>query len=266
MDEQTRARIERMHSLDAEGRHDELLACLEQRYAQTEQSPAPARTDYFPTMFQWRLLIEKHAPAADALARARDEQSRRLLGGETYAGTAPCLEDRRQMCARVERFALIVDMNETLGEPRATHALFLQLEAQQPELARRYAWRALPAIVEAGDFALAQRYRGDPLALLADVNCNARTWTLFPPERQAPRLAAELMSLAGGVRIAIAVLRGLGREAEAEALREELLSGLEKQELRALAERELDEPGTISRRMAEHQMALEEASGRAARA
>lgn len=263
MDDQTHARLQRMHTLDAEGRHGELLAYLEELYAQTEHAPAPARTDYFMTMFQWKLLIEKYAPAASALAGARDEQARRLLGGEPYTGTAPWLEDRRQMFERVERFFLIVDMNEMLGDPRATHALFLQLEARQPELARCYAWRALPAIVEAGDFVLAERHRGDPLALLAEVNCNARTFTLFPPARQAPRLAAELMSLTRDVRIAIAVLRGLGRQAEAGAVRAGLLRGLASEELRVLAERELDEPGTISQRMAAHQMALDKASGRA---
>jgi hypothetical protein len=257
---ETQAHIERMQALDAAGRHDELLACLQQRYAETEQSPAPARTDYFMTMFKWKMLIEQYAPAAEALARARDEQARRLLGGEPYAGTAPWLEDRRQMFDRVERFALIVDMNETLADPRATHALFLQLEARQPELARRYAWRALPAIVEAGDVALADRYRGDPLELLDTVNDSARTWTLFPPGRAAPRLAAELMNLTREARIGIAVLRGLGREAEADAVRDGLLRGLANEELRTLAERELEEPGTISRKLAEHQTTLYEAA------
>lgn len=254
MDEQSHASIQRMHTLDSEGRHDELLACLEGLYAQVEEAPAPARTDYFMTMFQWKLLIEKYAPAASALARARDEQARRLLAGAPYTGTASWLDDHRRMFERVERFALIVNMNDTLGDPRATHALFLQLEERQPDLARRYAWRALPAIVEAGDFALAERYRGDPLALLAEVNCNARTWTLFPPGRQAPRLAAELMNLTREARIGIAVLRGLGRQAEAEAVRDGLLCGLANEELRALAERELEEPGAISRRIAEHRM------------
>ncbi len=253
--------MQRMQTLEDEGRYDELLACLEGLYAQAEHAPAPARADYFMTMFQWKLLIEKYAPAASALARARDEQVRRLLGGEPYAGTAPWLEDHRQMFERVERFFLIVDMNETLGDPRATHALFLQLEAQEPDLTRRHAWRALPAIVETGDFVLAERYRGDPLKLLAEVNCNARSLTLFPPGRQAPRLAAELMSLTREVRIAIAVLHGLDRPAEAYAVRDGLLRGLESEELRMLAERELGEPGTISRRMAEHQMALEQAPG-----
>jgi hypothetical protein len=52
------------------------------------------------------------------------------------------------------------------------------------------------------------------------------------------------------------VLRGLGRSAEAAAVRDGLLRGLANEELRSLAEQELDEPGTISRKLGEHQEML----------
>lgn len=252
------ASLERMTALKAEGRHGELLAFLQQLYAEAEQLPAPARTEYFMTMFQWKMLIEKYQPAAEALVQARDEQARRLLAGELFAGTGGALADALPSYERVERFSLIVEMDDALGRPRATHALFLQLEAAQPELASRYAWQALPAIVAAGDFALADRYRGDPLAQLATVNYTASGMPLFPPAREAPRLAADLMNLTRKAAIGIAVLCGLGREAEAQALRAALLGGLANEELRALAQRELDEPGTITRMVAERQMALDE--------
>lgn len=258
------ARLEHMNVLEAEGRHGELLAFLQQMYAEAEQLPAPARTEYFMTLFQWKMLIEKYPPAADALVQARDEQARRLLAGELFAGTGGALADALPSYERVERFSLIVEMDNTLGQPRATYALFLQLEAAQPELAGRHAWRALPAIVEAGDFALADRYRGDPLDLLANVNYSAATMPLFPPGREAPQLAADLTNLARQAGIGIAVLRGLGREAEAQALRAALLSGLANEELRALAQRELDVPGTIIRMAVERQTALE--GGRQAQA
>jgi hypothetical protein len=254
-------RIARMNALEAEGRHDELLALLLQLYAEAEGAPAPARTDYFMTMFQWKMLIEKHAPAAEALAQARDQQVRRLLDGELYAGTAVPADDEPELFKRVRRFSLIIDMNETLEDPRATHALFLQLEERRPELARCYAWQALPAIVEASDFALADRYRGDPLALLGAVNEAAATLPLLPPGRQAPRLASELTNLTRDVRIGIAVLRGLERIAEADSLRDALLHGLANEELRMLAERELAAPGTITRTLVAHQMAQEGAAG-----
>src|SRR5690606_15563894 len=115
----------------------------------------------------------------------------------------------------------------------ATHALFLQIEAQEPALAQRYAWLALPAIVAAGDFALAERYRGDPLELLHEVNATAARSELFPAGRQAPRLAADLMNLTREARIGIAVLHGLGRTGEALAVRDALLAGLASDELRS---------------------------------
>lgn len=263
MDDTTRARIERMHVLDKEGRYDELLACLEQLYAEAEAAPAPSRSDYFMTMFQWSMLIEAYPPAASALAVARDEQVRRLLAGEPYTGTAPWTNERGRMFERVERIALIIEMNETLNDARATHVLFQQLEGQQPELARQYAWRVLPAVVEVGDFALADRLRGDPLELLEPVRQTAREWPLFPPAGKAPRLSAELMNLTREAGLGIATLRGLGRTEEADGLRTALLAGLEG-ELRAMAERELEEPGHINRSIVAHQMALEDAArGRA---
>lgn len=247
-----------MQALEDEERYAELLACLEELYAETEAKAAPERTDYFMTLFQWKMLIEKYAPAAEALARLRDEQARRLLAGEYHAGSAAHDPMHFQ---RADRVALIVEMNRTLEDPGATRALFLQLEARDPVLARRDAYRMLEAIVEAGDVALAERYRGDPLALLRTVNVTAQTMPLFPPGREAPMLAADLSNLAKDVRIAIAVLRGLQRETEAHALRRALLDGLANDELRAMAERELDAPGTIHRIHAERQTALDEPGG-----
>lgn len=251
------ARAETIEAMRAEGRYGDLLAYLEHWYAEAEDSPAPERTDYFMVMFQWSLLIEDHPPARQALAQLRDEQVRRLLDGKLYTGTAEPSGDGRAMFRRVRRYSMIVEMNEMLADPASTHALFLQLDAGQPELARRYAWQALPAIVEVGDFRLADRYRGDPLAQLETVKEAARNFPLFPPPGQAPRLAAELTNLTREAGIAIAVLRGLGREAEAEAVRTALLGALENEEVRALAERELEEPGAITRLVVAHQMAQE---------
>lgn len=248
--------------LDEAGRHAEELALLQELYADAEAEPAPGRTRYFMTMFQWGLLTETYPPARTALAAVRDEQVARFLGGERYTGSGGDRHGNSEAepWRRVSRYSLIIEMNRTLGEPHATRALFLQLEAGQPELARRHAWQALPHIVEAGDFALADRYRGDPLAQLDVVNDTARRMPLFPSDGAAPRLGAELMNLTGDVRVGIAVLRGLGREAEAAALREALLTGLASEPLRTLAERELDQPGTIGRELGEHRAKHDETS------
>lgn len=260
-------RQQQLIELDEAGRHAEALALLQALYAEAEAEPAPDRTRYFMTLFQWKLLTEKYPPACTALAAVRDEQAARLLGGELYAGSGGDRHGNSEEAPwqRVLRFSLILDMDRTLGDAAASRTLFLQLEAQQPELARRYAWQALPAIVETGDFALAERYRGDPLKRLVEVNHTAQRMPLFPPDGGAPRLAADLTNLTGDVRVGIDVLRGLGREAEAAALREALLAGLASRPMRDLAERELDAPGTISREISAHRMACDEqaASGRA---
>lgn len=248
--------IREAEALREAGRLDELLRLLEQRYQATERMPAPERGNYFFTLFEWKMLIADHAAARAAMARARDEQARRLLAGEYHVGEAAFEESQYQ---RADRLGLLVEMNRTLDDPDSTREVFLQLEARDPTLARRDAYRVLEAIVEAGDFALAERYRRDPLGLLRTVNHAAATMPLLPPGREAPMLAADLTNLARDVRIAIAVLRGLGREADAQALRTALLDGLATEELRSMAARELDAPGAIGRILGERQAALDEA-------
>ncbi|QJE02392.1 hypothetical protein HH212_22160 [Massilia forsythiae] len=241
-------------SLRDAGRHAEALALLQHLFDEVEDGIVPARSGLFIPMLEWRFLGEVHAPAQAALREQRDRQVARLLAGDQYVGAGV---QAPESLWHVGRFSLIVDMNAILGDPGATRDLFLQLDAAQPALARRYAWQALPDIVAAGDFALAERYRKNPLELLNQVNAAARRYPLFPQERQAPRLAAELSNLTRDVGIGIAVLRGTGREQEADSLRTALLAGLESGELRALAQRELEEQGTIQGEIARHRMAQE---------
>lgn len=150
-----------------------------------------------------------------------------------------------------------MDINDKPEEQLSTCEVFSKLDRDRPELARRNAWSALPALVAEGRFALADRYRDDPLKSLAMVNENARALPLHPPLNAAPRLAADLTNLARDVRIGMAVLRGLGNDDEADALRDALAAGLDSSELRELAQREIEAPGTITRAITDHRMALE---------
>lgn len=237
-----------------EGRHAESLALVQELFAEAERAAAQERWAFFMTMFTWKQLAEAYAPARTALAALRDAQVAKLLAGDVYcdAGAGGLKEYQR-----TRRFSLVVQMNEILDDAPSTHALFVQLDAAQPALARSYAWLALPALVEAGAFALADRYRGDPLALLADVNGLARDMPLFAPPGTAPRLIGDLMNLTRDVYLGMAVLRGLGQAAASDALAQALLEGLESPEVRTLAERELSDPGTINRELVAHQMAHE---------
>lgn len=244
-------------SMREQGNYSEALALLPQLLADAEAATSSSQVHLFFVMFEWQLLAEDYPPALPALAEARDVQVSKLMKGDLLVGRADSdgRDDHGTLCR--SRFSLIAQMNKLLADTAATHALFAQLDATAPGLARQYAGIALPAVVEAGDFALADRYLGYPLAGLALVNATAATMPLFPPDGQAPRLGAELMNLATDVRLGIAIRRGQGREPEATAWREALLSGLATDELRRLAERELDEPGAINAALVDHRMASE---------
>jgi hypothetical protein len=226
------ARLRDAIALREAGRHAEALDVLRAALG------APAGVPVFIVILEWQFLAEVYPPALAALREQRDDQAARLLAGDAdFAGRS--------------RFALIEDMNRILDDARATCDLFARLDAVRPEIARRHARLALPAVVAAGDLALADRYRGDPLALLHTVNATATVYPLVPPPGQAPRLAAELSLLVGDVRIAQAVLRARGQADEAAQLGARLLDGLASEPLRALARRELDEEGTIMRAVTE---------------
>lgn len=234
------------------GRHGEALALLQQLFAGAARAGAPARPGLFLVMLEWAFLATEYPPARTALEEARDEQIGHLLAGDMTVGPDG---DTHPAFLHGSRFALVAEMNRILGDARSTYEVFVRLDAMRPDLARRHAFLALPAVVAACDFALADRYRGDPLAHLAALNATAAAFPLFPPPDQAPRLAAELTLLVNDVRIASAVLRGRCRATDALALRARLLAGLPSGPVRTLAQRELDEEGTIMREIVAHQMA-----------
>lgn len=193
-------------------------------------------------MFIWRLLMDDFPPAREAFIRTRDAQTVLLLAGELH---------NENVRGRLRsRFELIAHMNQDLLDGRATYELFLKLLAMQPDEARREAYIALPAIVDAGDYALAESYLDDPLLRLQELNRLAGELPLFPPIAVPPRLAAELINFIQQVRLLSAVHQGLGRIKEAEALRDAALAGLSSKPMRNWAARELADPGVLSREIA----------------
>jgi len=229
-----------------EGRHaDSLKIILET--LKHEDDPS----HYFITMFEWSRLIPEYPPAREAMRAERDGKVVRLLAGEHEFGS------REQWWGK-SRLCVIVEMNDALGEQHATHQAFAQLHALAPEAARNSAFFALPAVVAAGDYALAAQYLEDPLPKLPELNEIARSLPLFPVGRTAPRVVADLTNFITEVRLMAAVLTGTGRQGEADALCASALAGLESPALRELGARELVEPGTITRELVEHQMEEED--------
>lgn len=226
-----------------EGRYDEALSLLLGLFALEDDTN-------FITMFAWSQLIKDHAPAQVAMVRERDAQASRLLAGDLNFG-------KHDGCRANDRFGVIVEMNETLKDSRATYDLFLQLLALQPEMATRRAWRALPAIVKAQDYVLAERYVRDPLPELPELNSLAQKLPLMPADGTAPRLAVELANFIRAVSLCAAVWRGLGRGAQADALQQAAITGLVNGPMRALALRELAKRGTIFRETGEARVRYE---------
>lgn len=135
-----------------EGRYADALALQQSLFARAEREEAPGRSPYFMALFGWQMLLPNYPPAQPVLHAIRDEQVGRLLGGARYFGP-PLWEGG----ARTERFAVIVELNDLLGDAPSTCTLFAHVDATDPDVARMYAARALPALVACEKWALADR-------------------------------------------------------------------------------------------------------------
>jgi RimJ/RimL family protein N-acetyltransferase len=236
-----------------EGRYEDALRHILAAFARVLSTDPQRHIGDFMPMLEWRFLAEEYAPARAAMLEARDVQVHRLLAGEPAYGLA-----RNKWLGPPSRFSLIADMNETLRDPRSTAEVFARLHALMPEQARRDAFVALPALVEAGDFALAECYLPDPMGSLPCLNETAQKWPLFPPPGTAPRLAGELSNFATALRLRAVILRGLGRGPEADALLAAAMAGLANDELRDWVGRDMKWPGVIHRALGDHQMEQEQ--------
>ena len=238
-----------------EGRHEAALALLLGLFDVAASAGEAPGAGPFITMFEWRQLMDEYAPARAALVAARDGQVARLLAGDDRFSAG---DDHTSMGHHQwpqSRFDVIVAINDDLNDGAATYALFLRLQSLMPAYAEKRAWRVVPAMVEAGDFTLAERHLGDPLDRLTELNDLSHVLPLFPGPGTAPRLAAELSNFMKDVRLRAAILYGLGRAADADGLRSAALAGLTSDDMRAVARREAAVPGTILQQATEHQLA-----------
>lgn len=233
-----------------EGRNDDALRLILSTFDSID-SEAGDQGPHFITMFQWQVMMDAgYAPAREAMVRVRDAQIARLLAGQFSFGAYA--ESWRH-----SRFHIVLEMNEKLNDSRSSYHAFIALLDVAPDLARQHAYRVVPAMVDIGDYTLAERYLDDPLAELSRLNQYAREFPLYPQRDQPPRMWGELCNFARSVRLMMAVHRGLGRESETLALHDAALAGIESQEMRALAQREIAEPGVMMRELGEYRAANE---------
>ncbi|SDG50431.1 MULTISPECIES: hypothetical protein [unclassified Duganella] len=223
-----------------EGRYDEALRLILEAFELAASGEGEPELDFIVT-YKWHLMLnDGYVPAREAMIRVRDAQRARLLTGELTFGASDQVWPR-------SRFQVVLNMNQKLNDSRSSYDTFKQLLDIAPDVARRSAFSVVPAMVEVGDYTLAESYLGDPLADLGRLNDLAREFPLYPPRGQAPRLWAELFNFVRSVTLLMAVRRSRGREPEALALHTAALAGLESEALRTLAQREMAEPGLMNR-------------------
>jgi hypothetical protein len=240
-----------------DGRLDDALQALEQAFELAVSDERAEHTREFIPLLEWEWLAQAYPPARDALVRVRDRQARLMLEGQLTYGGAPAAWPHPKT-----RFSLVARLNRALGDPQSTYDLFAQLDAARPDYAARVSIFALEEVVGAGDFALGERYARDPVERLEQINEAARILPMFPPPGEAPQLSAELGNFAKDLRLQSAILRGLDREAEALALMERAIGGLETADARDWVVRELDTPGSIRKAIVAHHMAQDEEHAR----
>ena len=205
-----------------------------------EEDPSLAGVRLSFALRDWIYLAEQFPLARRALQAIRDRDTQRILnGGATLA-----------------RFHDISAINSALGEERATHELFTQLDAQLPELAKDCAELALPALVAVEDFQIARRYLPDPVARITAqakrVNDFAEDLARRGNTSSAPQLLAFVLNYTKEVRLVLEVLRRLGEDEEVAKAGSAALEALKSEALRDAVQREFENPGSTIAAMVAH--------------
>jgi len=201
--------LDRLHAaylMAGEGRHQEALdeyVWFHQHALAEDRALVGVRLSY--GLFYWMELAKVYPPAGAALEAQCDRHAAALLDG---SGGKQAFHD-------------LAAINVHLGDAARTYAVFRELLARDPELAQVCSGRAMDAIIDAGDFALAGRFLPDPEAsvrrasagLNRDVaNRRVRAFTA------APRIKSDILNYAKEVKRIATVLDGCGRQAEARRI------------------------------------------------
>jgi len=167
---------------------------------------------------EWVELGKKYPKALEALKDIRNKKTTRLLDGER----------QRDLFNDVE------SINDYLGESKATVELFKKIEAAQPEFATSIYDLADEALVEAGEFALAKKYLGDPAARLSTAQRNFERGiqhSKTSPMGEASQRAFEGIFTDEILRI-IAVLNNTGARDQARQIQSAALNVLDNPAIR----------------------------------
>ena len=200
------ARLDAASELAADGRYEEALREFQWFHDHAlDEMPSLYAVRLSYALAAWADLGADYPPALDALEAVRERDAALLLTGK---GKPTLLHD-------------VVSIDEELGNTAQTHALCIALEKADPAQLVASAGMVLPAIIAAGDYALAERLLPDP-----EETIRQRSRFLMKAFSRWRRQHARTMYIpsqidiyANDVRQVLGVLEQRGRPAEAARLR-----------------------------------------------
>ena len=200
------ARLDAASELAGDGQYEQALREFQWFHDHAlEQDPTLYGVRLSYALYAWVDLGQEYPPALEALEAVRQRDMALLLAGQGKRGL----------------FHDVVAINDELGKSEETHALCVELERADPALLLACADIALPAIIAAGDYALAERLLPAP-----DETIRERSRFLMKAfsrwRRQHGRtmyIPSQIDIYANDVRQVLAVLGQRGRHAEAARLR-----------------------------------------------
>ncbi len=201
-----RERLDVASELAGEGQYEEALREFQWFHDHAlDEDPSLYGVRLSYALYAWVELGAEYLPALAALEAVRERDAALLLAGK----------GKRRL------FHDVVAIDEELGKAEDTHALCVALERADPALLLACADIALPAIVAAGDYALAERLLPQP-----EDTIRERSRFLMKAFSRWRRQHARTMYIpsqidiyANDVRQVLGVLEQRGRHAEVARLR-----------------------------------------------
>jgi hypothetical protein len=155
----------------------------------------------------WKELGDSYPKALTALRRIRDAKTKALLDGD---GDRALFHD-------------VESINESLAQVKRTYTLYVQLTRRHPDQARDCAALALPAVVAAGDFKLAEKLMPEPVdrvrRLAAELNDGIERQESKRRSMQIAARRALIHNYAEDVDLMLSILSARSRAEDAEEVR-----------------------------------------------
>lgn len=183
-----------------------------------EKRPASYGVRLSYALSEWVELGQQYPKALTALTEIRDKKTERLLNGEL---------DRHL-------FDDVMAINRYLKQPAGTVNLFKKLESLWPDFAPNIYLIAEDSVLAAGEYALARKYLGDPMARLETARKNLREGLAYAKMsriRDASRRTHENIFKDEIVGL-ITILKNTSEAALAKNLQKEALKTLDNSEIR----------------------------------